>query len=92
MGGIFTLTAMMNHSCEPNAEIRGGEYVDCNIDIVAKRDIRCGEEITISYLNLGSQNSHDQTSNSIIGRNRRRKELSSRYLFSCQCTRCCKSM
>jgi len=86
MGGIFTLTAMMNHSCIPNAEIRGAEYIDCNIDIVATQDIVKGEELTISYLNLGSQ--IDQTSNSRIARNRRQKELRSRYLFFCQCTRC----
>ncbi|VEU40786.1 unnamed protein product, partial [Pseudo-nitzschia multistriata] len=47
MGGIFTLTARMNHSCDPNAEIRAQEYVDCNVDIVAKKNIRRGEEICI---------------------------------------------
>lgn len=83
MGGIFTLTAFMNHSCDPNAEIRGQEYVDCNIDIVAKEAICRGEEICISYLNLGAN-----PSNSAGARNRRRKELSSRYLFHCQCSRC----
>lgn len=83
MGGIFTLTARMNHSCDPNAEIRAQEYVDCNIDIVAKRGISRGEELSISYVNLGSQ-----TSNSVIAGNRRRKELRSRYLFDCQCSRC----
>ena len=83
IGGIFTLTARMNHSCDLNAEVRGQEYADCNIDIVAKRTIQCGEELCISYVNLGSQ-----PSSSIIARNRRRKELRSRYLFDCQCNRC----
>ncbi len=83
MGGIFTLTAFMNHSCDPNAEIRGQEYVDCNIDIVAKEEIRRGEEISISYLNLGCN-----PSKSLGARNRRRRELRSRYLFQCQCSRC----
>jgi len=83
IGGIFTLTARINHSCDPNAEVRGQEYADCNIDIVAKRTIQCGEELCISYVNLGSQ-----PSSSIISRNRRRKELRSRYLFDCQCNRC----
>jgi import receptor subunit TOM20 len=83
MGGIFSLTARMNHSCEPNAEVRGQEYVDCNIDIVAKKDVRIGEELCISYVNLGSQ-----PSNSIVARNRRRRDLSTRYLFDCRCQRC----
>ena len=83
MGGIFTLTARMNHSCDPNAEIRSQEYVDCNIDIVAKKDVGRGEEICISYVNLGPN-----PSNSIVARNRRQRELRSRYLFHCQCSRC----
>jgi len=83
MGGIFTLTAQMNHSCDPNAEIRSQEYVDCNIDIVAKEEIHEGEEICISYVNLGPNPSY-----SVVARNRRRRELSSRYLFNCQCSRC----
>ena len=83
MGGIFTLTARINHSCDPNAEIRNQEYVDCNIDIVAKEEIHEGEEICISYVNLGPNPSY-----SVVARNRRRRELSSRYLFNCQCSRC----
>ena len=88
MGGIFTLTARMNHSCDPNAEVRGQEYVDCNIDILAKRNICSGEESCISYVNLGSQ----PTSSSIIAGNRRRRELRARYLFDCQCSRCTRSV
>lgn len=83
MGGIFTLTARMNHSCDPNAEIRGQEYVDCNIDVVAKQEIEKGEEICISYINLGSNPSY-----SASARNRRQRQLTSRYLFHCQCSRC----
>ena len=83
MGGIFTLTAFMNHSCDPNAEIRGQEYVDCNVDIVAKEEIRTGEEICISYLNLGANPSY-----SVAARNRRQRQLRSRYMFHCQCSRC----
>jgi SET domain-containing protein len=83
MGGIFTLAAMINHSCDPCAEIRGYEYVDCNIDVVAKRSIKKGEEITISYLGV------QPSSTSAILRNRRQRELESRYLFICTCS-CCK--
>ena len=74
---------MMNHCCDPCAEIRSQEYVDCNIDVVAKRDIKAGEEITISYINLGSS-----PSNSIVARNRRRRDLESKYLFHCRCSKC----
>jgi SET domain-containing protein len=36
----------LNHSCEPNCE---AELVDGHIWIVARRDIRAGEELTFNY-------------------------------------------
>lgn len=83
IGGIFTLAAKMNHSCDPCVEIRGKEYIDCNIDIVARRNIHRGEELSISYVYLGAH-----PSNSTVAKNRRRRELEGRYLFICNCTRC----
>lgn len=82
--GIFTLTAFINHSCDPLAEIRGGEYSDSRIDLVAKRTIQKGEEISISYINLMETDS----SPTVVARNRRRKHLESKYLFKCNCNRC----
>lgn len=82
---IFSLTARINHSCDPNAEVRGQEYVDCHVDLVAKRDIQAGEEITISYINNEGRSSHT-TSPHV--RNRRIRELKSKYLFTCDCPRC----
>jgi mitochondrial import receptor subunit TOM20 len=82
--GVFTLTAFINHSCDPLAEVRGGEYTDSRIDIVAKRAIQKGQEISISYINLMGTDSI----NTSIARNRRRKQLESKYLFNCNCNRC----
>lgn len=80
---IFTLAARMNHSCDPNAMVSSGEFVDCHIDVVAKRDIRPGEEITISYIN-----NQGRTSSSQRDRNRRIRELERKYLFTCDCLKC----
>jgi SET domain len=80
---IFSLTARMNHSCDPNAEVRSQQYVDCCIDVVAKRDIQPGEEITISYIN-----NEGRTGSSLHDRNRRLRELKAKYLFTCDCHRC----
>ena len=47
--GVFPLHAMTNHSCDPNCEFtagEGGKY----IREFAKRAIKKGEELTISYL------------------------------------------
>ena len=73
----------MNHSCNPCAQIVGHEYVDYYIDCKALREINQGEEITISYLDLGSN-----PSSSSIAKNKRSRELRSRYLFECSCERC----
>lgn len=82
---IFSLTARINHSCDPNSEVRGQEYVDCYVDLVAKQDIQAGEEITISYINNEGRSS---CTTSPHVRNRRIRELQSKYLFTCDCRRC----
>lgn len=73
----------MNHSCDPVAEIRGGEYCDSRIDVVAKTNIEKGQEITISYIDLRSE-----STNHVIARNKRQKQLELKYLFKCGCRRC----
>ena len=78
---IFPLTARINHSCEPCAEVRSQIFVDAHIDVVATRDIEKGEEITISYINIGRTEGRKD-------RHRRMKELRARYLFDCNCSRC----
>jgi len=78
---IFPLTARINHSCRPNAQIRGQAFVDCHADVVALRDIDPYEEITISYIPTGRGVGIKSTY-------RRRRELSARYLFRCTCEEC----
>jgi hypothetical protein len=81
IAALFPLLARINHSCETCAEVRGGEFVDAHVDVVATRDIEKGQEITISYINLGKNEGKKD-------RHRRMKELQARYLFMCQCPRC----
>ena len=83
IAALFTLTARINHSCDPCAELRGGEFIDCHVDLIAKRDIRRGEEISISYINLGRTAGRAATD-----RSKRRRELKARYLFDCDCAKC----
>jgi hypothetical protein len=80
---LFSLTARINHSCDPCAEVRNQEFVDCHIDLVAKRDILYGEETTISYINIGRMAGKVATD-----RHRRMRELQAKYLFTCDCVRC----
>ena len=73
----------MNHSCDPCAQVVGHEYVDYHIDCIALREIKEGEEITISYLNLGLNPSY-----SVVAKGKRCRELRARYLFDCTCEKC----
>mmetsp|Transcript_1061 Transcript_1061/g.1443 ORF Transcript_1061/g.1443 Transcript_1061/m.1443 type:complete len:134 (-) Transcript_1061:38-439(-) len=75
---LFLLTAIMNHSCEPNAHVVSQEFIDANIDVVAVRTILPGEEILISYIGRERNKSARQ----------RQRELLAKYMFTCNCTLC----
>ena len=78
---LFPLLARINHSCEARTEVRGGEFVDAHVDVLATRDIKKGQEIMISHINLGKNEGKKVC-------HRRVKELQARCLFICQCPRC----
>jgi hypothetical protein len=73
---IFALTARMNHSCDPNVEVVSKHYMDCHMDVIARRDLEPGEELVISYL---------PEMKCVM---KRRRRLEARYLFQCDCPRC----
>lgn len=79
LAALFPLTARLNHSCDPNAELQQQVFVDCHVDVVASREIAQDEEITISY--LGPVRKSSRTT-------RRRRELRAKYLFECDCSLC----
>jgi SET domain len=76
---LFPLVARINHACGTacNAQVSSQEYLDHHVDVVALRDIECGEEITISYIYSGRKSGP-----------RRRRELQAKYLFLCHCSHC----
>ena len=53
--GLFPLTCLMNHGCEPNAEVRfevGGAGIGPTARVVATRDVRAGEELRHAYVDV----------------------------------------
>jgi hypothetical protein len=73
---IFNLPSMMNHACDPNCRIVFDE--ECNAKIITLRNIKKGEELTLSYREYNKN-----------GDQRRRKELIFRQLgFNCKCSLC----
>lgn len=77
-GGLYILHSHLNHSCSPNISVR---HVDqrtalSRITMIAKRDIKVGEELLVSYVNPES------------GVKWRRTELEAWGFGTCQCARC----
>lgn len=79
---ISPLTAMINHSCAPNAVVVHPSFPDNTssdrryMAVVALRDFTAGEEILTSYVDLSSPTAT------------RQKELEERYKFRCACEGC----
>ncbi|KAI8825408.1 hypothetical protein BJ741DRAFT_632472, partial [Chytriomyces cf. hyalinus JEL632] len=69
-----------NHSCNPNARVDEVEgFPSPMYQLTAKRDIQCGEEVTISYIDL--------VANVELAEDRQRY-LEEHFLFYCQCEWC----
>ncbi|KAF2703701.1 hypothetical protein K504DRAFT_443597 [Pleomassaria siparia CBS 279.74] len=73
--GIFFKACRANHACDSNAQNFWNEYLN-ELTIHSVRDIRQGEEITISY--LGSRRN----------RRARQEELWENFKFTCFCRLC----
>jgi mitochondrial import receptor subunit TOM20 len=52
--------------------------------LVATRDIKAGDEVTVSYVDASVHDNEDV----VQARYRRRKELARGWRFACQCDRC----
>ena len=71
--GVFPLLSTLNHDCAPNCDT--AFIQDRGVAVLALRDIRAGEELSISYVNEG-----------LPVADRRRQLLA--YGFECACERC----
>lgn len=76
--GMYATQAMLNHDCNPNAQIKFNQN-DHTLSVEILRDVEKGEEVCISYLDpcLMSKN-----------KRARREYLLENYLFNCNCERC----
>jgi copper homeostasis protein len=80
---LFCLILYANHSCNPNAEanqvnesLTSFDDEELTYKLTAKRRIKAGEEVTISYLPT------------TWPRSKRRGNLSATYDFDCDCEKC----
>ena len=74
--GLYPSAALaFNHSCCPNLDFLPGE--DGRMRFVTTREVRPGEELTITYTDLLTST-----------RSERRQSLAEEYYFDCDCPRC----
>ncbi|KAF8601577.1 hypothetical protein BDV93DRAFT_524753 [Ceratobasidium sp. AG-I] len=75
---ICPIIALINHSCAPNCAVvfPKARKLPLQIEVVALRNIKPGEELTISYV--------DQS----LPRALRRSMMREQYMFTCECPMC----
>jgi import receptor subunit TOM20 len=81
--GFFAVSSYISHSCNPCARPTF-ESGNSEMHLVATRDIKAGDEITVSYVDASIHDDED----AVKARYRRRKELVRGWRFACQCDRC----
>ncbi|KAI0005042.1 MAS20-domain-containing protein [Russula compacta] len=81
--GFFAVSSYISHSCDPCAR-PSFESANSEMRLVVTRDIKVGDEITVSYVDASVHEDEDV----IQARYRRRKELARGWRFACQCDRC----
>ncbi|CAG8777519.1 45164_t:CDS:2 [Gigaspora margarita] len=77
--GTYSIGSLINHSCRPNAIMMYsiGQQTSSGPQILRSiENIKAGEEITISYIDVA------------MSRTSRQKLLNEKYFFKCQCSRC----
>jgi hypothetical protein len=79
-GGLYTLHAHLNHSCNPNVSVRHLDQRNAlsRITVLAHRPIKVGEELLVTYVNPK------------LGYKQRQDELIAWGFGKCCCERCLK--
>eukprot|EP00798_Chlamydomonas_sp_ICE-L_P025761 gene25761-11426_t len=73
---LHALSSKMNHDCDPSAQLHSHSFDDHTMDVVALKELRYGDELTISYVDARGT------------RAIRRAGLRMNYGFECNCKRC----
>ncbi len=71
----YLLASLFNHSCEPSLDL-SYPFMDSTAVFTAARDIEPGDELTVSYLDVG------------LPYEARQQHLAWSYGFACACARC----
>ncbi|KAK7049748.1 mitochondrial import receptor subunit tom20 [Paramarasmius palmivorus] len=80
--GIYTVASYLSHSCDPN--VRPVFDGTSELQLVANKDLKEGDELTISYVDSTIHEGESQ----LDARRRRRMELARGWRFACGCEKC----
>jgi len=72
---VYLLTSFLNHSCDPNVEVRFEEN-NSTATVAVLRDVEEGEQLCISYVDFEAPGQQ------------RRDQLEWGYGFKCKCSKC----
>jgi hypothetical protein len=76
---VYLSASKVNHSCDPNSLVSFGEEENiCEINIRSTKNVKEGQELTISYGPLATK----------LNKQERHKILKDNYYFDCQCSAC----
>eukprot|EP00929_Paragymnodinium_shiwhaense_P091533 TRINITY_DN51452_c0_g1_i3.p1 TRINITY_DN51452_c0_g1~~TRINITY_DN51452_c0_g1_i3.p1 ORF type:complete len:287 (-),score=22.06 TRINITY_DN51452_c0_g1_i3:208-1068(-) len=81
LSGLFGIISRFNHSCIPNVEYNWNDKLQAET-LHACRDIRCGEELCVSYMSV------EADPGLCSSRDTRRINLERWYGFLCSCPAC----
>lgn len=73
---VYLIQSHMNHNCGPNTSVETSVKRSEGLKVVAKSDIKVGEELTTSYVNPGH------------AIKQRQRELRVNWGFLCKCSKC----
>ncbi|KUJ09168.1 SET domain-containing protein [Mollisia scopiformis] len=75
---LYNVASYFNHDCTPNALVDTScpRHAGGHVKIITRRDIRAGEEVTVSFIRKPGTTSQ------------RRKELKDKWNFTCSCQTC----
>ena len=74
----------LGHSCDPAARPSFDETSTSELSLIALRDLKKGDELTMAYVNVTQRPEESVTD----ARRRRRQELARGWKFACECSKC----
>ncbi|KAF9651125.1 hypothetical protein BDM02DRAFT_3111157 [Thelephora ganbajun] len=81
---FYYVSSYLGHSCDPNVRPSFDETGTSELSLIALRDLKKGDELTMAYVDVAQLPDESVTE----ARRRRRQELARGWKFACECSKC----